>query len=107
MISIKDLNILKWYVDGSHDVHWDCKGLGGTMFLGGRGAVSSYLRNVKLKTRSLTNTELVTANIYMPEMLWSLYLMQSQGQNVECIKLYQDNTSIQLLMKNSKFSSGK
>jgi hypothetical protein len=21
---VKDLGILKWYVDGSHNVHWDC-----------------------------------------------------------------------------------
>ncbi len=69
-ISVENLGILKWYVDGSHNVHWDCKGHGGAMFTLGKGAVSSYSRKVKLNTRSLTETELVVADMYMPEMLW-------------------------------------
>ena len=31
-INVNDLGILKRYVDGSHRVHWDCKGQGGAMF---------------------------------------------------------------------------
>jgi len=77
------------------------------MFTLGKGAVSSYSRKVKLNTRSSTETELVVADMYMPEMLWSLYFMESQGYEVECIGLHQDNTSTQLLMKNGRFSSGK
>ena len=45
--------------------------------------------------------------MYMPEMLWSLYFMQSQGYDVELVELFQDNTSTQLLMNNRRFSSGK
>ncbi len=41
-ISMNDLGILKWYVDGSHNVHWDCKGHAGAMFTLGEGALSSY-----------------------------------------------------------------
>jgi hypothetical protein len=55
----------------------------------------------------LTETELVAADIYMPEMLWMLYFIQSQGYGAECVGLYQDNISTQLLMKNGRFSSGK
>jgi hypothetical protein len=55
----------------------------------------------------LTETELVTADIYMPEMLWSLYFIQNQGYQPECVGLYQDNISTQLLIKNGKFSIGK
>jgi hypothetical protein len=51
--------------------------------------------------------ELVTADMYMPEMLWSLYFIQNQGYKPECVGLYQDNISTQLLIKNGKFSSGK
>ncbi len=40
-------------------------------------------------------------------MLWSLYFIRSQGYKPECIGLYQDNISTQLLIKNSRFSSGK
>ncbi len=76
-ISVENLGILKWYVDGLYNIHWDCKGHGGAMFTMGKGAVSSYSRQVKLNTRSSTETELVVADMYMPEMLWSLYFMES------------------------------
>ena len=77
------------------------------MFTLGKGATNSYSRKVKLNTRSSTETELVTADMYMPEMLWSLYFIQNQGYKPECVGLYQDNISTQLLIKNGKFSSGK
>ena len=88
-------------------VHWDCKGHGGAVFLLGRGAISSYSRKVKTNTRSSTETELMTADMFMPEMLWSLHFIQAQGYDAECVGLYQDNISTQLLIKNGKLSSGK
>ena len=77
------------------------------MFTMGKGATSSYLRKVKLNTRSSTETELVTVDMYMSEMLWMLYFIQGQGYGAECVGLYQDYISTQLLMKNGQFSSGK
>jgi hypothetical protein len=77
------------------------------MFTLGKGATNSYLRKVKLNTRSLTEMELLTADMYMPEMLWSLYFIHNQGYKPECMGLYQDNIRTQLLIKNEKFSSGK
>jgi hypothetical protein len=50
-LTVDDLGLLKWYVDGSHNVHWDCKGHGGTMFTMGKGATSTYSRKVKLKNK--------------------------------------------------------
>jgi hypothetical protein len=67
----------------------------------------SHEDKVELNTQSLTETELVGADMYMPEMLWMLYFIQSRGYDVETIHLYQDNKSTQLLMKNEQFSSGK
>jgi hypothetical protein len=77
------------------------------MFSMGKRAAESYLRKMKMNTRSLTETELVGADMFMPEMLWLLYFIQSQGYKSECIGLYQDNIGSQLLMKNGRFSSGK
>ena len=77
------------------------------MFTMGKGAVSSYSRKVKLNTRSLTETELVVADMNMLEMIWPLYFIESQGYEVECIGLHQDNTSTQLLMKNGRFFGKK
>ncbi len=66
----------------------ESKGHGGAMFTMGKRAVSSCSRKVKLNTRSSTKTELVVADMYMPEMLWSLCFMESQGYDVECIVLH-------------------
>jgi hypothetical protein len=104
---LESLSVLKWYVDGSHNVHTDCKGHGSAMFMMGKGATSSYSRKIKLNTRSSTETELVVADMYMPEMLWSLHFIQGQGYKAECVGLYQDNTSTQLLIKNGQMLSGK
>ncbi len=106
-LSVDNLGMLKWYVDGSHNVHWDCKGHGGAVFKMGKGATTSYSRKVKLNTRSSTETELYAADMFMPEMLWSLHFIQAQGYEAECVGLYQDNISTQLLIKNGKMSSGK
>ena len=106
-LRVDDLGLLKWFVDGLHSVHWDCQGHGGAMLTLGKGVTNSYSRKVKLNTRSFTETELVTADMYMPEMLLSLYFIQSQWYKPECMGKYQDNISTQLLIKNGKFSSGK
>ena len=99
--------ILKCYMDQLHNVHWDCKGHAGAMFTLGQGVVPSYLRKIKLNTHSSTETELVGADMYMPKLLWLLYFMQSQEYNVEIVKLYQDNKSTELMMKNGRLSSDK
>ncbi len=106
-LTVDNLAVLKWYVDGSHNVHWDCNGHGGAVFTLGGGATSSYSRKLKLNTRSSTKTELVTADMFTPEMIWSLHFIQAQGYKAECVGLYQDNISTQLLIKNRKMLSGK
>jgi hypothetical protein len=45
-------------------------------------------------------------HIYMPKMHWLLYFIEAQGYGAKCVGLYQDNISMQLLIKNGKFSSG-
>jgi hypothetical protein len=101
-VNVNKLTVLKWYVDGLHNIHWDCKGHAGAL---GEGAVSSYSRKIKLNTQSSTEIELVGADMYMPEMLWSLYFMQSQGYGMERIEVYQDNKSTQLLIQNGRLLS--
>jgi hypothetical protein len=106
-LSVDNLGMLKWYVGGSHNVHWDCKGHGGAVFKMGKGATMSYSRKIKLNTRSSTKTKLYAADMFMPEMLWLLHFIQAQGYESECVGLYQDNISMQLLIKNGRMSSGK
>jgi hypothetical protein len=106
-VSVDSLAMLEWYVDGSHNVHADCRGHGGALFTMGKEATSSYLRKLKLNTRSLIENKLIMADMYMPEMLWSLHFIQAQGYEAECIGLYQDNISTQLLIKTDTCQVGK
>jgi len=50
---------------------------------------------------------LYAADMFMPEMLWSLHFIQAQGYKAECVGLYQDSISTQLLIRNGRMSSGK
>ncbi len=68
-LSIDNLGMLRWYVGGSHNVHWDCKGHKGEVFTMGKGVASSYSRKMKVNTQSLTKTEHIPADMFMPEML--------------------------------------
>lgn len=67
----------------------------------------SYSQRSKLNTRSSTETELVTVDQFMPQVLWSLYFAQDQGCDVTHAEILQDNLSTQLLAKNGKLSSTK
>jgi hypothetical protein len=87
-LSVGDLGLLKWYVDGSHDVHRDCKEHGGAMFMMGKESTSICSRKITLNTKSSTETELVVADVYMLEMLWTLNFIQAQGYKAECTGLY-------------------
>ena len=101
---IESMGVIKWFVDGFHNTHWDCKGHGGAMMVMGCGDISSYSKRIKVKTRSSTETELVLVDAYMPEILWSLCFIQAQVYGVKYAEIHQDNVSAQMLETNRKFS---
>ena len=74
------------------------------MMVMGCGAISSYSRKIKVNTRSSTDSELVSVDAYMPEVLWSLYFIQAQGYGVNYAEIHQDNVSAQMLEINGKLS---
>ena len=57
-----------------------------------------------MNTRSSTETELVSVDAYMPEVLWSLYFIQAKGYGVKYAEIHQDNVSKQMLETNGKSS---
>jgi hypothetical protein len=77
------------------------------VFTVGSGGTPSYSRKIKMNTQSSTETKLITVDMNMPEMLWSMHFIQVQGYSTECVGLYQDNISMQLMTKNGCMSSGK
>ena len=77
------------------------------MMVMGCGDISSYSRRITVNTRSSTETELVSVDAYMPEVLWSIYFIQAQGYEVKYAEIHQDNVSAQILETNRKFSSSR
>jgi hypothetical protein len=106
-ISVDDLKEAKWYIDTSHNVHWDCKGqTGGGMTLG-KGACLSGSNKQKTNSKSACETELIRVDDYISLVLWSLYFIQAQGIDMSNARIYQDNKSTILPENNRKMSSSK
>ena len=99
--------VIRWWVDASYAVHYDMKGhTGGTMSMG-KGSIYSMSGGQKLVARSSTESELIGVHDVMPQIIWTLYFLQAQGQVVNDNILYQDNMSSMLLEKNGCRSSSK
>ena len=32
-LTIESMGVIKWFIDGSHNTHWDCKGYGGAIMV--------------------------------------------------------------------------
>jgi hypothetical protein len=106
-LSVDSLDVIRWYVDASYNVHWDCKGQTGAMMTLGRGAPISFSRKQKLNVRSSTEGELVGIDDALPIILWGRYFIESLGYTVEQVILYQDNKSTILLANNGRWSASK
>jgi hypothetical protein len=99
--------VIKWWVDASYGVHADMKGhTGGTMSMG-KGSIYSVATGQKLVARSSTESELIGVHDVMPQIIWTSYFLQAQGQKVKDSIVYQDNMSSMLLEKNGRRSSTK
>ena len=57
--------------------------------------------------RSLTESELIGVQDVMPQIIWTLFFLQAQGQKVADNLLYQDNMSSIQLEKNDRRSCTK
>jgi hypothetical protein len=106
-LSASSLHNMRRWVDASYAVHPDMKShTGGAMSLG-RGVIYGTSKRQELNTKSLTESELVGADDVLPQMLWTLYFLESQGYKINNNILYQDNKSSILLETNGHGSSGK
>ena len=47
-LTIESMGVIKWFVDGSHNTHWDCKRHGGAMMVMGCGTIYSYSQRIKV-----------------------------------------------------------
>jgi len=108
-LTIDYLAIIKWWIDGSHNVHPDYRGhTGAIMSLGkGAAAVASYSRKHKLNTKSSTESAIVSMDQVMPEVCWTYNFLEAQGYSIDYSEIFWDIISAQLLEINGKLSSTK
>jgi hypothetical protein len=107
ILSANGSGILKWWVDASFTVHPNMHGHSGGDLSFGRGFPILSSTKKELNTRSSTETEIVGADDYIPEICWMRYFMKAQGYGVKDNVLFQDNKSSILLENNGKASSSK
>ena len=105
--SAEDLNLLKWYIDVSHQVHPDFRSHTGGLLTLGKGSVYNKSSKQKINTRSSTESELVGVDDVIVQILWTNLFMEEQGYNVNDTIVFQDNKSALLLEKNGRYSSSK
>ena len=106
-MSAECLNMIRWWVDASCGVHWDCKGHTGAMMSMGKGSIVNVSRKHKLNTGSSTEAELVSISYILGMIMWCKYFMEAHGYTIENNILYQDNKSTILLANNGRMSAGK
>jgi len=98
---------VKWRVDVSHAVHPDMRShTSGVMTLG-KGAIFGTFTRQKLHAKSSTESERISADDVMPQLLWTQYYLEAQGYEVRDSVMDQDNQSGILLEKNGNGSSSR
>jgi hypothetical protein len=102
--SATSLHNVRWWVDAACAVHRDMKSHTGGAISLGRGVICGTSKGQKLNTKSSTEAELVGADDVMPQMLWTLYFLESQGHAIDDNTLHQDNKSSILLQTNGRGS---
>ncbi len=98
---------IHWYVDGSHQVHKDCRGQIGCLMTMGKGAAISSLNVMICNTQISPETELISIHDVRPDIIWTRYFVESQGYDIDEYMIFQDNMSSLSLERNGRMSSSK
>lgn len=104
-LEVRNMSLIRWFVDASFAVHPDCKSHSGAGMTLGKGFVSTMSRKQKLNTRSSTEAELVGLDDVITRIIWTNYFIMAQGYSMEECSVFQDNQSAMLLEINGKDSS--
>ena len=99
------LNLLIW-VDASYATHNYMRShTGGCMYFG-IGVLMPKSSKQKLNTKSTTESEVVGASDYLPNVIWTELFLKHKGILLQTSKFYQDNKSAMKLEINVKRSCG-
>jgi hypothetical protein len=102
ILSANGIGILKWWLDASFAVHPNMRGHSGGGLSLGRGFPIVSSTKQRLNTRSSTETEIIGAGDFMPDISWTRYFMKAQGYGVKDNVVIQDNKISILLENNGK-----
>ncbi len=97
---------MHWYIEGSHQIHEDCRGQTSSLATSGKGAMSSSLNKMKCNTNSM-ETELISFADILTDIIWMRNVVECQGYNINKYVIFQDNMSALLLEKNGRMSSSQ
>ena len=106
-MSIDTLEQMNIFIDASHACHNKMRGQTDGCIVMGTGVVHARSSKQTLNSKISTKTELIGGSDYLPYALWHIYFLQSQGYEINCKVLLQDNESTIKLLNNRKKSSGK
>jgi hypothetical protein len=108
ILSADEMNFtVHWYVNGSHQIHEDCRGQIGCLMMMGKGAAISLSNILKCNTQSSTEIEIISVHDKLPDIIWTRYFVECQGYDIDEYIVFQDNMSSLSLEKNGKISPSK
>jgi len=70
---------IHWYIDGSHQIHEDCRGQTGSLVTFGAGAESSSSNKQKGNTKSSIETKIIALHDKLSDVIWKRYFVECQG----------------------------
>ena len=71
ILSVDNLNIIKWWLDASYAVHDDMHGNNWETISLGRGSVLIMSKNKKINTKISTKAELIGADDAITQIFWT------------------------------------
>ena len=107
ILGATDLSTLYTWVDASYATHHDMRSHTGGVVSFGIGGVLCKSSKQKLNTKSSTEAELIGVSDYLPNTLWVMNFMKSQGYPILSSYLAQDNQSAMKLARNGRLSAGQ
>ena len=93
-LTVDNLNVIRWWVDASYNVHWDARGHTGGMMSLGQGAALNYSNKHKINVKSSTEGELVGAHDMLTSIMYMLYFIKAQDYSADQNIMYQDKRCV-------------
>lgn len=95
-----DINLIKWYVDGSYLTHPDIKSHTGGYMTFVEGMLQSKYYKQKFNRNSSTDTKVLSVDNVLPSILYTKYFLECQGYTLKETINFRDNETTIFLENN-------